>query len=226
MRVLLVEDDELVQRLFATALRAAGFAVRCSTGICDAMRILETATFDAVVLDRGLPDGDGLSVCRSRRALGDRTRFVICSGLVATSDVIAGYGAGAELYLKKPLTGAELAAHVAAFVSRGRCIVGPVTIDRVSGVLVFASGGSIQLAPQERVFLDELIDAGGRPVSRDQLALAIWQGEESDGNGLDVLALRLRRKLGDHAALVRTVRGVGYKIVLQPRETATGAEAG
>lgn len=220
MRILLVEDDEVIRRLYLLALEAHGFVVECASCILEATEVLEAGDFNAILLDRRLPDGDGLALCRARRALGDRTRFVICSGLVATNEIVEGYGAGAELYLKKPMSPAELAAHVSAFVARGRVVLGAVVFDRSSGTLTVGPAVSA-LAPQERIFLEELVDAAGLPVGRDQLALAIWHGNEPDGNGLEVLAHRLRRKLGEHAVLLKVVRGLGYRIVLERRTAST-----
>ncbi len=213
-RILIVEDDDLLRGTLERALQRRGYSIASATTANQARVMLDESTFDAAILDRVLPDGDATALCSARRRSGDATPFVIFSGLGTEQDVLAGYAASADLYLRKPMGTDELSAHLVALLKRQPrrlLAIGPLTLDLVRGHLVLPDGSRRRLAPQEAAFLGGIGGELGQVVSRDALMQLVWGGEEPDSNGLDVLACRIRRKLAGHAWMLETVRGGGYR---------------
>ncbi|MEU4744168.1 response regulator transcription factor [Actinosynnema sp. NPDC023658] len=221
LSVLLVEDDEHIRQALGLALADEGFAVSDAMSGEEALDLLETTTFDVVLLDLMLPGVDGLEVCRTLRARGDLPITVEPARPDAT-DVIAGLEAGADDYVTKPLVASVLAARIRALLRRrggGRheevIRVGDLEIRPDAGT-VQRRGSEVHVTRTEFRLLVELASAGGRIVTREQLLQRVWGYDYfGDTRLLDVHIRRLRRKVEenpDEPTLVVTVRGAGYRM--------------
>lgn len=220
MRILLVEDDELLGDGIFAGLAEEGLAIDwVRDGRQAASALGGAAPYDAVVLDLGLPGLDGLQVLRGLRGGGNATPVLILSARGSVADRIAGLDTGADDYLAKPFDLGELKARLRALVRRpasqgdpvlrnGDLVLDPAT-HRVS-----LGGRPVELSPREFTVLHELLRNAGRVMSRAQLEAKVYGwGDEVESNAVEVFVHHLRRKLG--SGRVRTVRGVGYMI---PRE--------
>ncbi|MBB5804274.1 DNA-binding response OmpR family regulator [Saccharothrix ecbatanensis] len=221
--VLLVEDDEHIRQALGLALDDEGFAVHDAVSGEEALAMLDTATFDVVLLDLMLPGVDGLEVCRLLRARGDLP-IIIVTARADAADVIAGLEAGADDYVTKPLVASVLAARIRALLRRrggGRqdevIRFGHLEIRPDVGT-VHRAGNEVHVTRTEFRLLVELASAGGRIVSREQLLQRVWGYDYfGDTRLLDVHIRRLRRKVEenpDEPKLVVTVRGAGYRMDL------------
>ncbi|GHF32306.1 DNA-binding response OmpR family regulator [Amycolatopsis bartoniae] len=224
IRVLLVEDDELISQALGLALVDEGFDfTRVASGE-EALAHLEAEAADVVLLDLMLPGMDGLAVCRTLRVRGDLP-IIVVTARTDTEDVIGGLEAGADDYVTKPLIARELAARVRALLrrrgsGRGETLqVGELEI-RPQKNEVLRAGTALHLTQTEFRLLVELAAAQGNVVTREQLLHRIWGYDYfGDTRLLDVHIRRLRRKIEpdpDRPELVLTVRGAGYKIAAGP----------
>lgn len=215
-RVLMVEDDVALRESVVVALEGEGYTVmgkRDGHGIGDLM-----ATFrpDLAVLDIRLPEGpDGLSVARRIRAESD-IPIVFVTAKDEVTDRLAGFDAGADDYVVKPFSMAELLARIRALLRRtGRLVsavyeVGDLIIDRGAREVV-RDGEAVDLTPTELDILVALADQRGDAVSKDRLLALVWGFEHDDPNLVEVHVSSLRRKLEEHGPrVIHTVRGVGY----------------
>lgn len=216
MRVLLVEDDELLGDGMRTDLTLAGWTVEWLRDGCSAETALAADHFDVVILDLGLPRKSGLAVLRELRQRGAAVPVLILSARDRVTDRVAGLNAGADDYLVKPFDLDELAARLRALVRRAQGSAEPVL--RFEGLVldpashwVSADGETVELAPREFALLEILLGAMGRVVSRRRLmdSLYGWDGEV-ESNALEVHIHNLRKKLP--SAPIKTVRGVGYQL--------------
>jgi DNA-binding response OmpR family regulator len=220
VRVLLVEDDELIGQALVLALGDEGFHVTWVTSGEDALTHLETVAADVALLDLMLPGLDGLAVCKTLRSRGDLP-IIIVTARTDSEDVIAGLEAGADDYVTKPLIARELAARIRALLRRrgpGRedaLHVGELEI-RPQKNEVLRAGAPAHLTQTEFRLLVELATAQGNVVTREQLLQRIWGYDYfGDTRLLDVHIRRLRRKIEpdpDRPQIVLTVRGAGYRI--------------
>jgi DNA-binding response OmpR family regulator len=218
MRVLLVEDEVELAAIIASALQRAGVAVDLVEDWDSADAAWAAVRYDAAVIDRGLPDGDGLDLVKQRRDGGDRTPVIILTARDAVADRIAGLNAGADDYLLKPFDMGELIARVHAVLRRPRDGLGAVlrsgnialdTLDRSVSV----AGRPVQMTRRELGLLELLMRREGRVVAKAAIEESLYsQNDEVSGNSVEVAVHRLRRRLEDSASTVavRTVRGVGY----------------
>lgn len=221
MRVLLVEDDELLGEGIRAGLAQAGFALAWVEDGLKAKLALATEPFDAVVLDLGLPKLDGLSVLRAVRAKGDPVPVLILTASDTVADRVAGLDAGADDYLAKPFALAELQARIRALIRRSKGTPHPVlrhgrvTLDPARK-LVTLDGAPVELSARELATLHALLLDAGRVLSRAQLEEKLYGwGEEIESNTVEVYVHHLRRKL--YPELIQTVRGIGY---LVPKDDA------
>jgi DNA-binding response OmpR family regulator len=215
MRVLLVEDDVRVAGALETALRRRGYdLLRAST----AAEALAAPPVDLVLLDLGLPDRDGIDVCRELRKRGD-VAIIAVTARAQERDRIAGLHTGADDYVVKPFGMAELQARIDAVMRRaarsaarqGALSVGPVTID-LDAHRVTVHDTEISLTRKEYDLLAALARRPGGVVTREQLLADVWQTTwAGNPHTVEVHVASLRGKLGD-AGLVQTVRGVGYRL--------------
>jgi len=176
---------------------------------------------DAVVLDIGLPDMDGLEVCRCLRGSGNRVPVLMLTARDAVSDRIDGLDAGADDYLVKPFAFAELSARLRALGRRGASgarradpllQVGSIAMDEASH-RVTIDGREVDLSPREYSLLECFLRHPGQALTRDQLLDHAWPfGVAVTPNAVDAYVHYLRDKLGSAGHLLRTVRGVGYRL--------------
>ncbi|MDP3168712.1 MAG: response regulator [Polaromonas sp.] len=215
MRVLLIEDDELIAHGILAGLRAHGLTVDSVRTAAHGEAALSAAHCDVVILDLGLPDEDGMRLLQRLRARGVTLPVLILTARDAVQDRVAGLRAGADDYLLKPFDLNELVARLQALLRRaaGRSVDvmehGPLRLDPASGE-VSLHGRAVALSRRELALLTALLSAGGRILSPDQLKDSLYDfSEEIESNALNVHIHHLRRKLG--ADVIETVRGVGYR---------------
>ena len=216
MRILVVEDDPDLQRLLATALRDNGYVVDTAGDGVEGHFLGETEPYDAVILDLGLPEMDGLKVLEKWRKAGRVMPVLILTARDRWSDKVAGLDAGADDYVAKPFFTEEVLARVRTLLRRGAGITtsdiecGPMRIDTRSA-RVTIQGNPIKLTSLEYRLLAYLAHHKGRVVSRTELVEHLYdQDFDRDSNTIEVFVGRLRKKLGIN--LIQTLRGLGYKL--------------
>lgn len=216
MRVLLVEDHEDVRELVARSLPRDGHEVSMARSIAEADELLAEGDTEAIVLDLGLPDGDGLDWCKRIRAAGIREPLLVLTAHSEVSMRVAGLDAGADDFLAKPFAVAELRARVRALGRRGvlvrseEVIRGNVNID-FSRRRAWVDAAEVPLTPREWSILELLESRAGRVVSREDILDTVGGEQTRAGQAsLEVLIGRIRKKLG--VDFVRTVRGSGYSV--------------
>jgi two-component system copper resistance phosphate regulon response regulator CusR len=212
-----VEDDRDLGTEVARGLRAAGFAVDLVATAADADMRLAVNDYDCVVLDRGLPDGDGLDMLGDRRAAGVRVPVLVLTALGTVADRVAGFDRGGDDYVVKPFALAELVARVRALCRRGEqprptiMRVADVEVD-VARQRVRRAGVLLLLGGKEFAVLELLAARAGQVVSRSELFEHCWdEMAEPTSNVVDAVIAQLRRKLGP-PPLIATVRGAGYLV--------------
>lgn len=222
MRLLLVEDEPTLRRQLRQALEGAGYAVDEADNGRDAQFLGETESFDAVVLDLGLPVLDGLSVLQRWRAAGRTMPVLILTARDIWSEKVAGIDAGADDYLTKPFHTEELLARLRALIRRASGLASPVlqcgevALDTRSA-RVTVSGQPIALTSHEHKLLAYLMHRPDTVVSRTELTEHIYaQDFDRDSNTIEVFVGRLRKKLP--ADTIETVRGQGYRLASASRE--------
>ncbi|MGP3980437.1 response regulator transcription factor [Streptomyces sp. KR80] len=217
MRILLVEDDDRVAGALTGALRRHGYDVRRAATAADA---LAAPPVDLVLLDLGLPDRDGIEVCRKLRARGG-VPVIAVTARGGEPDRVRGLRSGADDYVVKPFGTAELLARIEAVLRRsmghraeqtGRLTVDGVEID-LGRRTVAVDGRLVALTRKEFDVLALLARAGGAAVPRDRIVVEVWQTTyEGMSRTLDVHVATMRGKLGRASGLVQTVRGYGYRL--------------
>ncbi|MGH6931401.1 MAG: response regulator transcription factor [Dongiaceae bacterium] len=224
MRLLLVEDNDRLAGLVAQGLAAAGFTVDTLASLDEAMSALMTTRFDIIVLDLGLPDGDGMEVLRALRGRGDQTPILILTARDGLSDRVLGLNAGADDYLLKPFEMDELVARLKALLRRpGGALgvvleIGNLRFDTVRRS-VELDAQPLVLSRRELMLLESLLRSAGRVVAKNVLEEGMYGfGEQVTSNSLEVLVSRLRKKLLSAGARIgiHTVRGVGYMVSDEP----------
>jgi DNA-binding response OmpR family regulator len=220
MRVLLVEDEFRIGRFVEKGLREHGFSV-CWSKTAEAARDdLSESAFDIIVLDLGLPDGDGLQLLKEWRECGFSEPVLILSARDSVDDRIRGLNIGADDYLPKPFSFEELLARLNSQIRRSgidkKTILehGSIRIDKLART-VSCYGESVELTNKEFALLELLMRNRGRVLSRTQISERIWDAQyDMQTNLIDVYIRRLRKlfeKEGEEP-LIKTVRGVGYMI--------------
>jgi DNA-binding response OmpR family regulator len=216
MRLLLVEDDRMIGDSLRAALRLEGHAVDWVRDARAADTTLASERFDLVLLDLGLPQGDGLAVLRALRARQDGTPVIVLTARDGVGDRVAGLDAGADDYLVKPFEFDELNARMRAVLRRhgGRAepvlACAGVTLDPATRQ-VTRDGAPVLLSAREFAVLEALMTRPGALLSRAQLEDRLYGwGEEIESNAVSVYIHQLRRKLG--ADFIGNVRGVGYYV--------------
>jgi len=217
-RILLVEDDRETRRLVASLLSEEGYAVDAVGRRTNAAAAARAVVYDAVVLDLGLPDGDGIELCREWRRAGMTTPILVVTARADVASRVRGLDAGADDYVGKPFAVAELRARLRAVMRRGRSRREDPVFRREGLTVDFArrraslDGREVPITRRELEVLARLVRAGGRAVSRDDLLEDIWGDTTPEaGASLEVIVGRLRRKLGGGGeTLIRTFRGHGY----------------
>ncbi len=216
MRILLVEDDEMLGEATHTGLRQDGHAVDWVRDGEQAKSALHAVEYEAVVLDLGLPRTQGIDVLRWLRASGHRAIVIIVTARDLIADRIAGLDAGADDYLIKPFDLDELSARLRAVQRRAesrlsdQLDIGPIHLD-LQRKRVFREGREVDLTAREFAVLERLVRVAGRVLPRDELEECLYGfGEEISSNTVEVFIHHLRRKLGED--FIVTVRGRGYRV--------------
>jgi DNA-binding response OmpR family regulator len=216
MRLLLVEDDPMIGEAIRAGLKREGFAVDWVHDAAAASQALGSEPFELVLLDLGLPGGDGLQLLKSLRGRGEGLPVLIITARDAVSDRVAGLDAGGDDYLIKPFDLDELAARIRALLRRKSGRPAPVLTHQdvvldPAAHRVTRDGVEVALSPREFALLQLLMERPGTILSRAQLEERLYGwGEEIESNAVEVHVHGLRRKLG--AQFILTVRGVGYRV--------------
>lgn len=224
MRLLMVEDDAEIAALVARNLEHAGFAVDRVATIAEAEAASAAHAYDVALLDRRLPDGDGLELLRWWRASGRTMPVIVATARDKVDDRIDGLDHGADDYLVKPYVLDELLARIRAVLRRpggalGTVLeVGNLRLD-TSARRVTVDGTCVELPRREFAILELLLRRADTVVDRRTLDLAVYHGDrETQSNAMEANVSRLRRRLAAAAATVdiHTVRGIGYLLRCLP----------
>lgn len=220
MRVLVVEDDAKLRSLLERGLGEEGYAVDATATAVDAFWHATECGCDAVLLDIGLPDGDGIDVCRRLRAADCWAPVLMLTALDGVEQRIRGLDVGADDYLCKPFAFTELLARLRALMRRGatarpsRLDVGDLRLDPATREVIRA-GQPIALAPKEFALLEYLMRHPGEVISRTRLVQHVWDSAyEGDLHVVNVYVAYLRDKIDRPFGTdsLQTVRGVGYRL--------------
>jgi DNA-binding response OmpR family regulator len=216
MRILVVEDSPPTRDLLRRSLESEGHTVTTASRVSTGLKLASESTFEVLVIDVMLPDGNGLDLCRRLREQGVRTPILFLTAKGEVDDRIAGLDAGADDYLRKPFALAELRARLRA-LGRRQGTAGPARLERGPVRIDFGArrlereGRSVPLTAREWAVLEVLASRAGRVVSRQDVLEAAWPDPNpAASDSLDVIVSRLRRKLGGENDWIRTVRGEGY----------------
>jgi len=211
--ILLVEDDSFLREGLSELMCKEGYAVTAVATAKEAMAALEVESHSLVVLDIGLPDGNGIELCRIWRAEGRLMPILFLTAHDEEVQIVRGLDAGGNDYVTKPFRILELLSRIRALLRKNE----PVQIEQqglaidTGRMTVQKNGKSLYITPTEFKILSALIRNGNRILTRRQLLEMIWDADEQfiDDNTLSVHVSRLREKIGvEH---IRTIRGVGYK---------------
>ena len=216
MRVLVVEDFEVLAAAIGTGLRREGMAVDVVLDGNDALEHLAVTRYDVVVLDRDLPGVHGDDICRKLAAERAETRVLMLTAASTVRERVDGLGLGADDYLPKPFDFAELTARIRALARRSSAPVPPalesgdVTLDP-SRRVAFRGGRRLDLSPKEFALLECLLASGNRVVSAEELLERVWdEAADPFTTAVKTTIRRLRAKLGD-PPVIQTVREGGYR---------------
>ncbi|MEP6784378.1 MAG: response regulator transcription factor [Sphingomonadales bacterium] len=216
MRLLIVEDEPTLGQQLKNTLENSGYAVDLATDGEDGHYLGTTEAYDAIILDLGLPEIDGLTVLDRWRKEGKTFPVLVLTARDSWSDKVAGLDAGADDYLAKPFQTEELIARLRALIRRAagnasaEMIAGDVRLDTRSGRVTLA-GEPVKLTAQEYKLLSYLLHHKGKVVSRTELIEHIYdQDFDRDSNTIEVFVTRIRKKLG--ADVISTIRGLGYSL--------------
>ncbi len=218
MRLLLVEDNPRLIELLSERVHEAGWRIDSLSSIADAEEAVRSDDYDLILVDLGLPDGDGLDLVRSIRASGNAAPIVILTARGTIEERIAGRDAGADDYLVKPFNHGEFLARCRAMLRRAPQALQPVltagqlSFDPATASLRCADA-EIALSPRERALAELLLRDTGRVVSKRRLEIALSEfGTELSANALELAVSRLRKRLEPLSTgiVIETVRGIGY----------------
>ena len=216
MRMLLVEDDQVLGQAVRDQSVADGHSVDWVKGVVDAHAAILSAAFELVLLDLMLPDGRGLDFLKARRAAGDATPVIVLTARDQISDRIAALDIGADDYLVKPFDLFELSARIRAVGRRYAgnpnplVVVADLEID-LAARSIRRAGKSVQLTRREWSLFEAFVQRPSHLMSKAQLEERLYSFDaEVESNTIEVYIGRLRRKLG--ADIIETVRGMGYRL--------------
>lgn len=214
MRILLVEDDDMLGEATKSGLEQEAYAVDWVVQKEEALAALQGHQYSVVLLDLGLPDGEGIEILRHLRNTDNSSSILIITARDTLTDRISGLDEGADDYLVKPYDLEELFARIRAVSRRNRVLTnnllmcGELQLDTAS-LKVWKNSNSITLGPKEFRILQKLIEHRGRIITKDQLEDTLYSwGHEVESNIIEVHVHRIRKKLGN--GLIKTIRGMGY----------------
>ena len=218
MRIVLIEDNQILARAVEQALRQQGHAVDWLADGADGARFLAAEGADLAIIDINLPGMSGLDVVRQLVASGGQIPVMLLTARDDPDDRVLGLDAGADDYLTKPFDMAELCARVRALGRRRGMrsqtieAVGELTYDRLGQRLV-GPDGTLALTRRETALWETLLDNTARVLSKSALCDSIYgTGADIDVNAIELLVSRLRRKVDRYGVTIRTVRGLGYML--------------
>jgi len=217
MHLLVIEDDPLLSRSLSRAMTRHGYTVDALSRVDEACRALRQGRFDLVLLDLGLPDGNGLEVLERMRVRHDATPVLILTARDALEDRVRGLDLGADDYLAKPFSISELEARVRALLRRSQQRLddslhfGALALSTQSASAWLADE-PLDLPRREFCLLEALMLNAGRIVSREALENRLFGFEAVGANALDVYVSRLRKRLAGSGLSIRTLRGLGYRL--------------
>jgi two-component system OmpR family response regulator len=216
MRILVVEDDQNLNRQLTDTLKEAGYVVDQAFDGVEGHYLGECEPYDAIILDIGLPEMDGVTVLEKWREAGRKMPVLILTARDRWSDKVAGIDAGADDYVTKPFHMEEVQARLRALIRRAaghassELSCGPVRLDTKSSK-VTVEGKTLKLTSHEFRLLSYLMHHMGQVVSRTELVEHMYdQDFDRDSNTIEVFVGRLRKKMG--VDLIETVRGLGYRM--------------
>jgi two-component system response regulator BasR len=216
MKILIVEDDVLLQEGVALALSGEGYATDCAANAAQADALLHSGQYSLIVLDLGLPDTDGSDLLRRWRRQRIDLPVLILTARDALEDRVSGLDAGADDYLVKPFALVELKARVRALIRRyqghsdNQIQHGDLSLN-LSSLQVAVNNQPVEVTPKEFALLTRLLMRIGQTVHRETLQQDLYSWQDDNGsNTLEVHIHNLRRKLGKDR--IKTVRGVGYRL--------------
>jgi len=229
LRILVVEDDNVLAAALTRALSQAAYAVDLAENGADANAALDSAAYDLVVLDLALPEVDGLDVLRRLRGRRVDVPVLVLSARDSLHDRVKGLDLGADDYITKPFDLPEFEARVRALMRRGQRRTtnvlrhGRLALD-VEARRVFHDGRPLELSAREHALLELLLSRQGRVVTKEQIVERVFGwGEDVGSNTVEVCMHRVRRKLEPFGIEIRTVRGMGY--LLEKASDAGPADA-
>lgn len=217
MRLLVVEDDSLISRSLTQALTSLGNTVETFSTYRTAREAIHQGAFDLLLLDLGLPDGDGLGLLEEMRERGDSTPVLILTARDNLDDRVRGLDLGADDYLAKPFQLAELEARVRALLRRSQqrtenlLRLGPLMFDPATGAASL-DGCALSLPHRERLLVESLLLHAGNIVPRETLESRLFGFGEVGSNALEVYVSRVRKRLKGSGLRIRTFRGLGYRL--------------
>lgn len=229
-RILVVEDEEPIRDLVATALRFTGYMVETAGSGPEGLSLARNGVWNLLVLDVNLPGLDGFALCRKLRDAGDDVPVIFLTARDDAADLREGFTGGGDDYLTKPFSLEELVLRIEAVLRRGlgrsaernRITVADLVMDD-DAHRVWRGERELDLSPTEYRLLRYLMLNAGRVLSRPQIIEHVWEfGYAIEPSGVETYISYLRRKLDDREArLIHTVRGVGYAL-REPNPTASG----
>jgi len=221
-QILVVEDDENLRLTLVDILDSEGYQVSQVANIADAFAVVQVNSFQLIVLDLMLPDGDGYSFCKHLRDKGNSTPVLMLTARSLEDDLVKGFDMGADDYLIKPYRVNELLARVRALLKRETGKLKGVEAFEVNGFAIDRSARTIkhnnqpiEVTPKELDVFLYLWDHPHRAVSRDQLLTDIWGKVIVDPRTIDNFISSIKKKLGlslGNNVYIETVRGVGYRL--------------
>ena len=231
MRLLVVEDDQQLAEVLAQGLRSEGYAVDHAANAEDAWWFASEVPFDALIVDIGLPDGDGIALCGRLRAGACWAPILLLTARQAIGERVRGLDAGADDYVVKPFAFAELVARLRAVIRRGaheRPVVlqmGALRLDPAAR-RVLCGDDALPLTGRLFALLELLMRHGGEVVTRAEIEEHLWDwAYEGSSNVIDVYIGSLRAKLRGHPRnpVIETVRGAGYRLTTTTEVSLTTA---
>ena len=223
MRVLLVEDSESITDYICICLKSEGYVVDSVGSLAGAKAALAITSFDIVILDLGLPDGDGLDMLKEMRAQGNTVPVLVLTARHNLNERVQGLNSGADDYMPKPFAVEELTARLRALLRRPDGSLGVVitagNVDFNSNAReVRVNGKIIKISRREMGVLEQLIRRFEHLVSKDTLEMKLYGfGEDVSPNSLEANVSRLRKRLSNYGASVaiETIRGSGYLLSMR-----------
>ena len=220
MKILVIDDDSLIREFVKRGLAEDGYIVDTAATASDGLLCARVGSYDAIILDIGLPDASGLEVAREMRRESDATPILLLTARTGTDNLVSGLDAGADDYLTKPFDIRELRARLRALTRRGgstrseAVTLGGLSLDRLNHEIAIG-GKPLRLTPKEFLLLEYFMLRPNVTVTRTELLEKVWEMNfDPQSNIVDVHVARLRGKLKDAPGVpqIETVRGFGFRL--------------